>query len=482
MEKRFILFLLFLITSLCWAQNDEVDQLLENSLNEFKKTNLVESNRIALKALKLAKNNQYDRGIAQAHMYIAKIHNALGNNKEALTHLNHLQNTIRFKRDYILQAENARIKGRAYASLHLFDQSILEFQKQLKIAKRIENKEKQNFALLFAHENLIQVFKETKKTDSIWQHILAMEPILKQFNEQDVYYELSAMHTQIADVLIQNNKLQQAEISLQKSLKLLQKYKGLHTAFTYTSLGDLEVAKQNAHAALEYYKKGLENAKSINNFDAKKSLLKKIAYTYSDFKISSSLAKEYLITYQKLEDSVSLENSKAQSLILQQKMNETTDEVEGKFSTTLYIAIIAAAIGLLLSIVLYKKYKKYKRLTQEREIQKLYLENRIEENNFEHLIQLAKQNSPEFIILFKEFYPEFLQSLKKYDANIRSSELIFCAMTFLNFSTKDISEYTCVTVRAVQIRKNRLRKKYNIPSDVDFNIWMQNIMSNKSVV
>jgi len=45
-------------------------------------------------------------------------------------------------------------------------------------------------------------------------------------------------------------------------------------------------------------------------------------------------------------------------------------------------------------------------------------------------------------------------------------------MAFLNFSTKNISEYTYVTVRAVQIRKNRWFKKFEIPSDADFNNWM----------
>ncbi|WP_313153544.1 hypothetical protein [Sphingobacterium multivorum] len=48
-------------------------------------------------------------------------------------------------------------------------------------------------------------------------------------------------------------------------------------------------------------------------------------------------------------------------------------------------------------------------------------------------------------------------------------------MAFLNFSTKNIAEYTFVTIRAVQIRKNRLRKKFDIPSDADFNNWMREL-------
>jgi len=68
-----------------------------------------------------------------------------------------------------------------------------------------------------------------------------------------------------------------------------------------------------------------------------------------------------------------------------------------------------------------------------------------------------------------------LQSLKNLDTKIRTTELEFCAMAFLNFSTKNIAEYTYVTIRTVQIRKNRLRKKFEIPSDEDFNNWMREL-------
>jgi hypothetical protein len=104
------------------------------------------------------------------------------------------------------------------------------------------------------------------------------------------------------------------------------------------------------------------------------------------------------------------------------------------------------------------------------------LTEQIGENKFNNLVDLAKSNNPEFLILFSDLYPKFIQALKTIDANLRSTELEFCAMAFLNFSTKNISEYTFVTIRAVQVRKNRLRKKFEIPSDVDFNNWMRELV------
>ncbi len=106
----------------------------------------------------------------------------------------------------------------------------------------------------------------------------------------------------------------------------------------------------------------------------------------------------------------------------------------------------------------------------------------MERNNFNDLIALAKNNSAEFLALFSEIYPDFVVSLKKINPKIRSSELEFCAMTFLNFSTKHIAQYTFVTVRAVQVRKNRLRKKLKIASDVDFNNWMREQIRRNPIV
>ncbi len=97
----------------------------------------------------------------------------------------------------------------------------------------------------------------------------------------------------------------------------------------------------------------------------------------------------------------------------------------------------------------------------------------MEPDKFNNLLVLAKTNNPAFLLLFSELYPDFINTLKILDPKVRSSELEFCAMAFLNFSTKNIASYTFVSTRAVQIRKNRLRKKFAIPSEIDFNGWMR---------
>ena len=91
---------------------------------------------------------------------------------------------------------------------------------------------------------------------------------------------------------------------------------------------------------------------------------------------------------------------------------------------------------------------------------------------YDEVVQLAKNNDPAFFGKFREVYPEFCDKLLKINPGLVNSELKFCALLFLNFSTKEIATYTFVQPRAVRIRKIRIRKKLNIPSDQDINVWM----------
>lgn len=93
----------------------------------------------------------------------------------------------------------------------------------------------------------------------------------------------------------------------------------------------------------------------------------------------------------------------------------------------------------------------------------------------EELITLGKNNAPEFVIKFKEAYPDLYEKLIRVQPNLINSEVAFCAYLKLNFSTKEIARYIGVTPRAVQIRKNRIRKKLNISAGEDLYLWMDRV-------
>lgn len=87
------------------------------------------------------------------------------------------------------------------------------------------------------------------------------------------------------------------------------------------------------------------------------------------------------------------------------------------------------------------------------------------------MIRLAKENSPRLLSKFKMLHPAFFEKLAEIQPNLQNSELVFCIYLKLHLSTKEIATYTFVTPKAVQNRKNRIRKKLNIASSVDIYKW-----------
>jgi hypothetical protein len=96
-------------------------------------------------------------------------------------------------------------------------------------------------------------------------------------------------------------------------------------------------------------------------------------------------------------------------------------------------------------------------------------------NAKEELIILGKNNTSDFFLRFKEMYPEFCEKLLQIKPDLINSELKFCAYLKLNFSTNEIAECNKVTAGAIQIRKNRMRKKLNIPPGKDIYLWMDSL-------
>ncbi|CAI8813704.1 helix-turn-helix transcriptional regulator [Chryseobacterium sp. IT-36CA2] len=93
----------------------------------------------------------------------------------------------------------------------------------------------------------------------------------------------------------------------------------------------------------------------------------------------------------------------------------------------------------------------------------------------EELIILSKNNTSGFFLKFKEMYPEFCEKLLQIKPDLINSELKFCAYLKLNFSTNEIAKCNKVTAGAIQIRKNRLRKKLNIPAGKDIYLWIDSL-------
>ncbi|MGL5958831.1 MAG: triple tyrosine motif-containing protein, partial [Phocaeicola sp.] len=81
-----------------------------------------------------------------------------------------------------------------------------------------------------------------------------------------------------------------------------------------------------------------------------------------------------------------------------------------------------------------------------------------------------KFGSHEFLDIYQKnfdlIHENFFRNLRTSYPTLTSSDLKFCALLRLNLSTKDISQFTNLTIRGVEAARYRIRKKMEIPEGV----------------
>lgn len=484
MKRQFLLFILCLLTLNTFANDgkkQEVDSLLKKTKELIDAGQLLPHLETAIEALNISNAANYDDGKAKSRFYIAEGLVNLGLFKEGLKHLELIKHTNHYKEKILMQSEVHRVLGRAYGGLNLYQQAVREFRLQLGLIKNLTGL-KQKLSYQFTYENLSVVFDHLKQLDSVEKYSLLQLQNLRDFDERKEPMRYLIVYDNLGQLYVNKGDFSNAQRYLDKSIALVEKYNIPIIFNTMQFFGNLELAKGNYKQAAVFYEKSLANKRKIGIRNGIKNSYRQLADCYREGNLDKAKADEYEMAFSRLNDSLEWENRQVVDQVLNQILKLKDEESATKVSKSVRISIVILIV-LIIAVTFFVWRVRHNRkllgqkeeALQETETINRELTEQIGENKFNNLIELAKSNNPEFLTLFAELYPQFIQALKTLDPNIRTTELEFCAMAFLNFSTKNIAEYTFVTVRAVQVRKNRLRKKLEIPSDADFNTWMRGL-------
>lgn len=120
-----------------------------------------------------------------------------------------------------------------------------------------------------------------------------------------------------------------------------------------------------------------------------------------------------------------------------------------------------------------KKKKIIKTLNLENsQLKELIDKKELSEESLKDLLNTISLSDILFLEKFQLAFPSFRQRLYNHTiVNLTTSELTLCGMLKLGLSTKEIATYTNTSIKSVESRKYRLRKKLHIPSDVAFTTW-----------
>ncbi|AKK74984.1 hypothetical protein OK18_16055 [Chryseobacterium gallinarum] len=143
---------------------------------------------------------------------------------------------------------------------------------------------------------------------------------------------------------------------------------------------------------------------------------------------------------------------------------EDSEKHKNKMQWVVFLSLAVFALSGTYAWRIISSLRKRKR---DLKIEAEKLRNRMDSKKQEEIIELARKNDPEFLTRFREIYPEFIDKLLMINPDLENSELTFCAMLKLHFTSKEIASYTLVQHRTVQQKKYRIRKRLNIPTETD---------------
>lgn len=471
-----------------FSQNShpEIDNLLQISdkaFDNYESQISVDNAKLALKKSELIGNSEL---IATSHYYIARALEDLGQQNESLKHLQSAEKEDYTKNNLLFGVKLNEVKGMNYMTLYMYPQAMEEFHKALVRLKRMSDNSEREIISSRILGNLYVVHRDAGNLDSAYYYMRKENNSLKRIDESKIYSSLILSYLDYGLYYLEQKKdTDSAQYFIEKSHALQVKYNDPYKQDVLRAFGDLYFEKKDYQKSLDYYTKSLNIMKQLQISDASYIYVyKRLANVYRALG-DREKEKYYLDSFFRLSDSLLISKEEAVGSVVSKLLDEEKQKQE-TFRNRVYLILILISIGFVLkAYFMIRYYKKVKRRKEQNIVESNKLLKIKEEENkglqqqlnaaFEEIVQMAKENNPEFLIRFQEVYPDFCPKLIELYPNLLASELKFCALLFLNFSSKDIAEFTFVTVKAVQNRKNRFRKKFNIPSEEDLNVWMQRI-------
>jgi len=428
------------------------------------------------KIIKEAIQNNYPKGEAWGYANIANRLSTIGEFKKAIEYLNYAEEKSKKINDDFLAGKINQEYSQVYNRMNLPKMALDYNLKAMKSALRLK-KDNQDcrFFLRYVYSTRAVYLEGNELLDS---SIVYLHKAMKvDSNPLDIAH-IARYYT------IYKWNLDSANYYFKKTFDLLEtkrfkhnKYQRAVALYDYSSF--MQVQKKN-NEAIDTLIKSIKLAKEINRPQLVLENYKLLASLYKDLKEVDKEA-EYLNKATLLKDSIDNDQSKAITLSFNKISKKEEEKQKTKFQSALWYIGVLFVLVFLLSLYFYLQFKRKKKrliesktiILQQEEEAKI-LKRKLNENH-EQIIQLAKKNSIGFLALFQDTYPEVCPQLLKINSRLSPSDLSFCAMIWLGFSSKEIAQYSSMEHRSVQTKKYRLRKKLYLEPETDLYQFIKSI-------
>ena len=394
-----------------------------------------------------------------------------------------------------------------------FELSIEYYSKAYEIRKKNNKIED----LLISEMHLMTINMSQHNMFNVNKHFIEIEKLYNQEKNNYLYDDFSKSFTtrnygyaykHMGSYYLKAEKYKVANEFFEKAQELLSDFPyelpSLQSkiAECYLGLKNYEKAIASANHNINLIKLNLFNKSKINNY----KILEKIYYEKGDLnnliKVKDSIL---LISKSGYDLNISNKMSDLETNIVLSKKRSEINKSRIMYNTYLFILIICftilafSLVSLRLNFNLEKE--KSKKILNEKIIvendlnhKKVELLNKsnfisqrnenlnyllesvdyIESNTSNTSIQIKQKIkdllrtenlNDRFEKHFEDVYPGFFKSLIRYSSKLTQNDLRFCAYLKMNQSTDQIARLTSISIRTVESKKYRLKKKFKIGKD-----------------
>jgi tetratricopeptide (TPR) repeat protein len=375
------------------------------------------------------------------------------------------------------------IKGRAFSALGFVGISKAILNEAKVYAEKIEDPNQRNFNLGGIHNawaiNLENSPHNDKTLDSIFFYAKLSYAEQKKVTLPGLKSGLAIACAYLGNSYIQTRQYDSARYYLNESLLNLEpnKYEVLAMR-PYFQLGFLYYKNKSYESSIYNYNQALKIAINIGANVYRKDIYLALSNCYKE-KGNEHRSKAFLKKYKEL--SKILNNKKINSAAV------TTGHIENEkvhvipepsllWGIIFFTVLFLGTVFLMLKLFYKEKISVWRKFPlREKEVEFLdepFPKKQIDADELRSVVQMAISNDPAFLLKFRNLDGEFIDKLLQLAPNLVASELELCVQVRLNFETKEIARYTKQSVRSIQGKKHRVRKKLGIPVTEDFNVWM----------
>ena len=449
------------------TENPEIDSLISVAEQFYKNEDYDGALKIYKEIIKKSEEKNYSKGMTKGYLGCSGVYFTKGKLDVSTSFLIKARGQVYAQENPDEMYQISFREGLNLHTLGLYDEAINKYKESISSANKIANQEERLNKLVGVYINIGDIYQLQNQTDSAFYYYKnAYQSPTTNINNK------FTSSVSISDLFVTKGELDSAQVYLGYAKFYADK---LNSDYSDALLNEINGKYYDASGdfpnAISAFRQSLYLNKKANR--PKPELYKFLSETYQK-KGNIDASNTYLKRYVEIKDS--LEESRKQNLKVPVLMAKTDNQNKLKKAELNTKFIFAGAFLLLVGIlaVVYFYVQRQKRKSLKGKKENIQLKKKLN-NAFEEVVDLAMTNSPNFLSRFIEVYPEFYNQLTTQYEHLTTADLKLCAMMKLDFSTKEIAEITFSSLRTVQNRKYKLRKKFGLETDENINQWIQNL-------